>query len=413
MKKLLLVLSCLGLVIGVYYRGFSFRPVAAPVVGKYHESQRSQILLGSPPPYERDVYHQSVVKAPAAKKPLAQKLVAQLPWFVGKSSEAQKSEIPLGLIPSNERGVDQESVIKAPAVKKPLAEKPVAQFSWFDKGESAPKSSQEIPDTRRPNPYPIPKRFDLGHIEGKGIGYDTGYTKLSVILGPEYRVGHHVTLLELRGVVFDDGKFAANAGLIGRFLSKSFCEIFGWNIFYDYRQGSRGNYNQISGGFEVLNKRWELHINGGAPVGKRKHTKKCVFDNYIGPYREVCKRSEAADYFADGSLGYYFVNGKNFQMYLGVGSYYINGPINTSAVGGKAVLRPQFGDVLSVELSVSHDHLFDTIYQVNAVLTLPLYRLSPVLKKKRGPCGMTTRQVYQPIDRDMILYKRCCCHNNF
>ncbi len=364
MKKILLGLFCVGAAVVIYFEPSGSIHVTVPA-GKYHSSRKSEIARGSSRSYERGVYHKSVAKAPAAKKPLTQKPVAQLPWFAKGG------------------------------------------------GESTPKPSKEIPDTRRPNPYPIPKRIDIGHIEGKGVGYDTGYTKLSVILGPEYRLGHHLTLFDLRGVVFDDGKLAANLGLIGRFPSKSFCEIFGWNLFYDFRQGRHGNFNQISGGFEVLNKRWELHINGGVPIGHRKHAKTCVYDNYIGPYREVCKRNEVAEYFVDGSVGYYFLNYKNFQLYAAAGPYYMNGPINTSAVGGKALLRPQFGDIASVELSISHDRLFETIYQINVVLTLPLYRLSPVLKNKKGPCGMATRQVYQPIDRDMILYKKCCCHNNF
>ena len=360
MKKLIFVLSGVVIVGGMYAPFNFFTGSPAPVVSDYRESIKSKNLIGSSP----STSNKFIAKAPAAKKPLAQKPIAKLPWFISASS-------------------------------------------------STPNTQKPIPESRRPNPYPIPKRIDVGHIEGKGVGYNTGYTKLSVILGPEYRIGHHTTLLDLRGVVFDDGKLAANAGLIGRFLSKSFCEVFGWNLFYDFRQGSHGNFNQISGGLEVLNKRWEVHANAAVPVGKRTRTKKCVFDNYIGPYREVCNKNEIAEYAFDANVGYYFVNSKNFQLYAAAGPYYLTGPRNTSAVGGKAVLRPQFGDILSVELSVSHDRLFHTIYQVNAVVTLPLYRLSNVLKHKKGPCGMSTRQVYQPIDRDMVLYKKCCCHDNF
>lgn len=277
-----------------------------------------------------------------------------------------------------------------------------------------PSSNPSMEESRDSvNIYPIPKRIDVGHIEGKGIGYNTGYTKLSIVFAPEYRVGHYLSLIDVRGVVFDDGKFAANAGYIGRYLPKSFCEVFGFNVFYDFRQGHRGNYNQVSGGFEVLNRRWELHANASVPVGTREHIKRIVYDNYIGPFREVCKREEAAKYFFDGSIGYYMVNGKNFQMYAAAGPYYLFGKFGGSAVGGRALLRPQFGDVASVELSVSHDHIFETIYQVNVVLTLPLYKLSSRLKNKKGSCGTNNRQIYQPIDRDIVLLERTCCNNNF
>jgi hypothetical protein len=275
--------------------------------------------------------------------------------------------------------------------------------------------SRQIPGetSRRVNPYPIPKRIDFGHIEGKGIGYDRGYTQMSIVLGPEYRIGHGIALLDLRGVIFDDGKLAANIGMIGRFLPKFFCEVFGVNIFYDFREGKLGNFNQISGGFEMLHRRWELHMSARAPVGVTKHIKKCVFDDYIGPFREVCKTRQIALNAFDLDVGYYFVKAKDFQFYVAAGPYYLSGASNSSALGGRAVLRPQFTDYFAVEFSVSHDRIYETIYQLNAIFSLPLYKFSPVLNKKRGPCRTTNRQIYQPIGRDVILRKKKHCHNNF
>jgi hypothetical protein len=242
-------------------------------------------------------------------------------------------------------------------------------------------------EPRHVNIYPIPKRIDIGHIEGKGIGYETGYTKLSVVFAPEYEVGHCVSMLDLRGVVFDDGKLAANAGIIARFLPKSFCEVFGVNLFYDFREGKYGNFNQVSGGFDLLIRRWEVHGNASVPVGTTRHTKNGAH--------------EYAEYAFDVNAGYYFVNDKNFQLYAGAGPYYLCG--HASAVGGKVVLRPQLSDYLSVELSASYDRIFRAIYQANVVLTIPLYRFSCALKHKKGPCCTANRQIYQPIDRDIVL----------
>jgi hypothetical protein len=288
---------------------------------------------------------------------------------------------------------------------------------------SSPSSPSSPPPPGKPrnaNIYPSPKRIDVGHIEGKGVGYNVGYTDLSIVFAPEYRVGHYLSLISVRGVVFDDGKLAANAGYIGRYLPKSFCEVLGFNVSYDFRQGHRGNYNQISGGFEVLNRRWEVHVNGSAPVGTKMHTKDHVFDNYVGPFKEVCRLIERAKYVVDGNVGYYMVNGKNFQLYAAAGPYYLWGHVHESTVslrqsswGGKALVRPQFWDIAAVELSVSYDHIFSTIYQVNLVMTVPLYKLSSRLKHKKGSCGVNNRQIYQPIDRDIVLTNRTCCTNNF
>jgi hypothetical protein len=282
---------------------------------------------------------------------------------------------------------------------------------WKQKKTVPFTGSHDAP--RRANPYPIPKRIDFGHIEGKGIGYDVGYTQIAMVLGPEYRIGHGIALLDLRGVIFDDGKLAANVGMIARFLPKFFCEVFGLNVFYDFREGKHGNFNQISAGLEMLHRRWELHGSARVPLGVTKHTKKCVFDHYIGPYREVCKSRQFALNAFDLTLGYYLVKSKNFQLYAAAGPYYLSGAFDSSSFGGKALLRPQFTDYFAVELSASHDDIYETIYQVNAIFSLPLYKFSSALNSKKGPCRTTNRQIYQPIDRDIVLRHKSHCHNNF
>ncbi len=258
------------------------------------------------------------------------------------------------------------------------------------------------------NHYPIPKRIDIGHIEGKGVGYDRGYTHFTTIIGPEYQLGKFLPLVSLGAAVFDDGKWFAEAGFIGRYLPKSMCEVFGFNLFYDFRQGRWGNFNQVGGGLEVLNKRWELHTNAGFSVGTNKHSKRRVF-HYIGPFEIENKETQFSARFSfDFKAGYYVVNSRNFQLYAQAGPYYFSMPFGEHAWGGQAMLRPQYKDYLFVELSVSSDRVFDTNYQVNVILSLPLYHYSKALKNKRGPCGMSNRQIYQPVDPMIKLDKKCC-----
>jgi hypothetical protein len=269
-------------------------------------------------------------------------------------------------------------------------------------------------DPRHVNPYPIPKWLQISHIEGKGIGYERGYTKLATVFGPEYRVGHFLPLLQLNGAVFDDGKALAGVGFLGRFPSRSFCEVFGLNVFYDFRQGKQANYNQISGGLEVLNRRWELHARGSFLVGNKVHSKMVFFHQYVGPYFFITRKYEYAINHADLSVGYYPVLGKSFQLYASASPYYLFGKFDhTSAVGIKAMIRPQYKDYLSLELSISHDHIFQTIYQVNVIFSVPLYAYSSVLKRKKGPCSVSNRQIYQPVDSDVVLNRKFFFQANF
>lgn len=274
-------------------------------------------------------------------------------------------------------------------------------------------NSKQSEPSRRAHRAPVPKRIDINHIEGEGVGNEFGFTKLKMILGPEYQPGHFLPLAELDAAVFDDGKVAGTAGMILRYIPEKSCQVVGFGAFYDFRQGKYGWYNQVSASLEVLNKRWELHLKGGAPVGKTVHGKRRVFDHYTGGFFAIRTTNEIALNFAEATAGYYLVNGKKFQLYAAAGPYYQTGRFDRSTWGGRAVLRPQFYDWFQVELSVSRDDFFGTLYQVNAILTIPLYHFSSALKNKKGPCGMTNRQIYQPIDPEILLLKKCCWRANF
>lgn len=286
------------------------------------------------------------------------------------------------------------------------------QNEWISENAD-PGSVRLVAVPRRVNSYPIPKWMQIGHSEGKGIGYEVGYTKFVSVLGPEYKVGSFLPLLQLGCLVFNDGKCAAGVGFLGRYLPKSFCQVLGFDLFYDFRQGHLGNYHQLSGGFEVLSRRWELHSMASFIMGDQFHSTKHRFNNYSGPFFARTKEFEIALNRLDLNVGYYLVYLRHFQIYASAGSYYLFDKLGVSRFGGKALIRPQYGDFISVELSVSHDPIFEAIYEVNVVLSLPLYAFSSGLKNKKGPCRIPNRQIYQPVDPMIPLRCKCCWKANF
>ena len=59
-----------------------------------------------------------------------------------------------------------------------------------------------------------PMRITARHIESKGVGYDQGYTTLEGFFSPvECWNTRWTPFLDIRGHVFNNGKFAANAGV--------------------------------------------------------------------------------------------------------------------------------------------------------------------------------------------------------
>ncbi len=283
---------------------------------------------------------------------------------------------------------------------------------YFSSGNRAHDAS------KKPSGYSFwPKRMTLRHVEGwgEGVSFGTDYSTCALFISPDYHVGKVMPILDLRGHRFDNNKYAANVGIGGRYIPESgtFCQILGFNAFYDWREGHLGSYNQVGVGLEVLGKRWDFRANGYAPVGTTRRKTKCVFDNYEGGYYAIHRKCEFTSYGYNAEVGYYAVRTKDFFLYTAIGPYYLVRKNSDKTRGGMFRVRPQYKDYLAFDFSVSHDSVFQTVYQAQIILYLPLYQLSK--KGNQRPCNLTDYQIYQPIERYevMPIGRRSCWQTNF
>ncbi len=189
-------------------------------------------------------------------------------------------------------------------------------------------------------------------------------------------------------------------------------QALGANLYYDFRQGKKGNYNQIGLGLEALGNRWEMRGNGYIPISVNQHIDKCVFNKYIGNFFAVNEQFESSSYGFNAEVGYYIVQSENFSLFAAAGPYYFAGKKFSGRTGGEFRIRPQYRDYLAVEASVSHDNFFGTVYQARVTLILPLYQMSTYLKTKSP---ISNRIIYQTVDRNQVipLENRCCWKRNF
>jgi hypothetical protein len=266
-----------------------------------------------------------------------------------------------------------------------------------------------------------PKRVTLRHVwgdqEDADIPFATHYTTLELFIAPSYCLGTVMPLIDLRGHRFDDNTFAANAGIGGRYIPNPccdcFCELLGFNAFYDYRQGSIGYYNQVSAGIEILGSRWDFRANGYVPFGAKKHYHTYLFDDYEGGFFAIRRNIESVSYSFNAEIGYLFLNTCSLLFYGAAGPYFIAmDDACKPVVGAEVRIRPQYKDYIALDLSWRHDKLFETIWQIGIILTLPLYQIAG---QNKYPCCISDRQIYQPIDRFevMPLSKHCCWFSNF
>jgi hypothetical protein len=230
------------------------------------------------------------------------------------------------------------------------------------------------------------------HIEAKGIGYKKGYSTVGAFLTPYAMFSDFLPFADLRGHVFNDGKFAANSGLGVKYLSNH-PFVFGAGVYYDFRQARHTHFNQVSLSLETLARRWEARLNGYLPVGSTEHTRtksKSVgfhFDHFAGHnlfYNEtffVKKRTEFAMKGADGEFGWHLLKPQeDYTLYAAAGPYYYNGE-NKHAWGGKVRVEGRITPYVTLEVSDSFDNIFHNIVQGQVSINIPF---GGKIQKKNG-----------------------------
>lgn len=248
-----------------------------------------------------------------------------------------------------------------------------------------------------------PKRFGVRHIEGKGIGYHQGYTTLEAFLGRKFN--NSLPFIDLRGHVFNDGRWAANGGLGYRYQAEN--RIYGINAYYDYRKTSKQHYNQVGVGLETLGKHWDFRINGYWPVGdKSSHFYHTRFKRFECNNLIVSRKQEFAMKGVHAEAGAHIYNRhnekfKNTELYVAFGPYYFEGK-GQNAYGGQVRLLGKYKDRFTLQASASYDNVFHDIYQGEVAIYFPFGKKEKVKK----PCEtnlVLSDRISQPVYREEII----------
>jgi hypothetical protein len=273
-----------------------------------------------------------------------------------------------------------------------------------ESGDNSPEESAASPSESKKSFFP--QRIEISYLAGtrNGIAFMTNVTNLAILLAPHYRSERIFPMIDLRGHVQNDSTCAANVGLVGRLVPKENTRfpVLGMNAYLDYRHGGLGNYCQAGLGFEALCTRWDFRANFYAPFGRKKNTESFFYDGYTGGYFIADTTEESSSYGMNGEVGYLACDFDPFFVYAAAGPYVIARGCTDSLVGALGRLRTQYGDWAALEVSWSYDRVYLSVLQVEAFITIPLYSLYGKTEK-RLRCGLTDRQIYQPVIRfDLI-----------
>lgn len=225
------------------------------------------------------------------------------------------------------------------------------------------------------------------HLEGSGVGYSRGYTSLDVFLSPKRCNRSWVPFLDLRGHVFNNGRYAANAGLGVRYVGSSIA--WGVNSYYDYRNTNRFHYNQVGAGLEAIGSFWSVSVNGYLPVGKKQSpfSDPILSGTAAGPSfgffegnnffitlsgsQGLSAKRQFAFKGIDAIAAFRLLKKNYFSLDFGIGPYYFHGKYRKFAAGGKASLTARFSEYGMASVSTTYDNLFHQRVQGEVGISIP------------------------------------------
>lgn len=261
-------------------------------------------------------------------------------------------------------------------------------------------------------------RTSIRHIEGGGIGYNQGYTTLEAFLALDPSRSSVIPFIDVRGHVFDGGRFATNAGAGVRVLSG--CRVYGINTYYDYRSTNRQHYNQFGMGLETLGVRWDFRVNGYLPVGDRTShlydTKATItaptFNSFQGNEAlmsqtlTVSRKKQYAMKGLDSEIAFHILKNEHIDLYAGAGPYYYNYS-SKQALGVQARIGAQIYEHLSLEVINSYDSRFKENIQGSVGLNIPFGPRPRISKNKRlSKCSdpaLLAQRLVQDVKRQEII----------
>ena len=246
--------------------------------------------------------------------------------------------------------------------------------------------------------------FGLRHIEGKGIGYNDGYTSLDAFLllpFPDLNE-NYIFFFDVRGHIFDDGKFASNVGVGARILRSHIHTI---GAYYDYRETRHYHFNQLTLNYENLGKQFDWRANGYFPVGG--HTSPAYgdaqFHGFEGHSMILSQKKEFAMWGINAEIGKDLSNKLPFKCYGAIGPYYF-GRGDTNAWGGQARLNTEFNKYVKLEFNASYDNVFNGIVQAQLSLVWPLGPMKKnTTSKKWCSKDPLMQRVSQRVERNEII----------
>ncbi len=168
-----------------------------------------------------------------------------------------------------------------------------------------------------------PSHIGIGTRQGKGMGYEHGYTTLSTFVTPNWQRNFQ-PIFDARLHFLNNATWATNVGGATRYaISNDYA--LGANFFYDFRNTKGLTAHQLGGGLELLNTLFDIYINGYAPIVRTKDAGSFKFDRVTGHNIFLKQNVYFALAHIEALAGFWFPPSWPIDIYWAAGPYYLFG----------------------------------------------------------------------------------------
>lgn len=216
--------------------------------------------------------------------------------------------------------------------------------------------------------------MSISHHQGKGLGYEQGYRSLKGLYSFSSSKDV-ISFFDIRGHQFNNGECASNIGFGLRKASAFSENIFGANLYYDYRYARKGaHFNQIGAGLEFLGSCFEARLNVYLPLNRYKLLSQDLYNGYIGGYYILERRFKAPMKGANFEVGFSLFHNKTTDLYLGAGPYYYltRSLRHDYVLGGECQINLRLFNYISLECHASYDAKFKKRAEASITFNFPL-----------------------------------------
>jgi len=190
-----------------------------------------------------------------------------------------------------------------------------------------------------------------------------------------------LTFIDARLLLGDDNhNLGSNVGVGARQYIPDYQRTIGAYIYYDTRDAGYATFDQVSGGIETLGDIWDARLNWYVPTGQTRNQYATTHTSGGGGYKFVghyltggtfTRYYQAAMKGLDMEAGAKFYSNESMDLRAYAGWYHFQAKGSKQAWGWKSRIESRISDMVSLNLGVQNDRVFNTTVNFSVGIQWP------------------------------------------